>query len=152
MPIDLKNVYASTAEDLRFKIGTMQLGNIPPAPVIEIRYACWTREKLEVVRESLRDGLRLTVHPQQEGLVDFYLATSETITLQAQQAEHTSILRAPAWDARLVGIETSVVRIFEVQRRHHGGFLLLMQSAACEFMTIVDDILQQFLIGDIRDL
>ncbi len=152
MPIDLKDVYRSTAEDLLFKIGSMQVANIPPAPLIEIRYADWNREKLEIVRDSLRKGLTLTEKPDASGRADFYLATVETITLQAKQAGHTSILRAPAWDARLVGIETSVVRIFNAQRKHHGGFLLLIEAPSCEFMTVVDDVRQQAIVGDIREL
>ena len=40
-------------------------------------------------------------------------STRQKITLQAEQDGHTSLLRAPAWDAHLPSIDAPVVERFE---------------------------------------
>ena len=48
---DLENLYRSTEEDMQFAIGLVALPGREPAPIIQIRYRDWTREKLKVVCE-----------------------------------------------------------------------------------------------------
>ena len=59
------------------------------------------------------------------------------------------MLRAPAWDADLEGIDEQVVRRFEAARRRLGGYLLLMQTFECEFLSAVDSASKPAQIGPV---
>ncbi len=135
----LEDLYDATEEDLLYGVGLMALPDQEPAPFIHIHYRDWPRQKLEIVRESFRSGLVLTFTCQTEGTRDLHVSTRERVAVQAREGDHTSVLRAPAWDAHLEGIDGQVVRQFEADRRRLGGYLLLMQTPAWEFLTAVDD-------------
>jgi hypothetical protein len=136
---DLEKLYEATGEDLLFAIGALLVPGQEPAPYIQIFYPGWSREKLEVVREWFRDGLILVSGQRPQGGCDLYLGTRETIALQANDGEHRSVLRAPAWDAHLPEVNEQAVRLFEANRKRSGGFLLRLQTPEWEFLTAVDD-------------
>ena len=135
---ELKQLYESTEEDMRFGIGTIMMPGNQPCPIINIHYVDWSREKLEVVRESFKGGLIMTSAERKPGMHDVYLGTRETIAIQQREGEHTSILRAPAWDAHLQNVEGRVFRLFDNHRKSRGDFLLMLQTKEWEFMTGVD--------------
>ena len=135
----LHKLYDATAEDLLFGIGRLVLPDCRPAPCIQIHYTTWSLEKLDVVRGSFRDGLLLTSQQCPAGAYDLSIATRQWVTLQSERNGHTSLLRGPAWDAVLEGVEREAFGVFERGRRAFGGFLLLMQASCWEFMTGVDE-------------
>ena len=136
---DLDKLYQATSEDLLFAIGALLVPGQEPSPCIHILYRHWSREKLEVVRESFRDGLILVSGKRTRGGYDLYIGTRETIVLQAEDGGHTAVLRAPAWDAHLAEVNEEAVQLFEANRKRSGGFLLLIQTPEWEFLTAVDD-------------
>jgi len=144
---ELEQLYESTGEDLVFGIGTIQLPNLSPAPIIQVSYENWSREKLEVVRDSFRDGLILTRGKRCTDARDLYIATRQRMALQAKADGHTSVLRAPGWDARLAKVEERVFHIFEAERERFGGFLLMVQTVEWEFLTVVDEADDQTIVG-----
>ena len=135
----IKQLYESTADDLRYGIGVLDVPDRGHVPLIHIRYADWSCEKLDVIRGSFHGGLILVSGQRASGSCDLYLATREKITVQAERDGHTSILKAPAWDARLTEVDGQVVRRFEAARGRRRGFLLLVQAGEWEFLTAVDD-------------
>lgn len=135
----IKQLYESTADDLRYGIGVLDLPDRGPVPLIHIHYADWSREMLEAVRGSFHGGLILVKGHRADRNCDLYLATREKITVQAKRDGHTSILEAPAWDARLTEVDGQVVRRFEAARERRRGFLLRVQAGESEFLTAVDD-------------
>jgi hypothetical protein len=140
MPInnhDLENLYRSTEEDMQFAIGLLALPDCRPAPILQIRYRDWTREKLEVVRESFKVGFIVANGKRKDGKYDLFIGTREQVALQSEEDGHKSALRAPAWDAHLPGVDAPVVRRFEANRRRYGGFLLLVQRLELGFLTRV---------------
>ena len=136
---DLDRLYEATVEDMLFAIGIL-LTESGPAPYIHIFYRDWTREQLEVVRQSFKSGLTLVMGERKHGTRDLYLASREKVALQAEDNGHTSVLRAPSWDARLADIDEAVVCAFETNRRRHGGFLLLVQTPEWEFLSSVSNV------------
>ena len=136
---DLDKLYQATGEDLLFAIGALLVPGQEPAPHIHIFYRDWSREKLEVVRESFGEGLILVSGQRPRGGYDLYIGTRETIALQAEDGGHTSVLRAPAWDAHLAEVNDAASQLFEANRKRSGGFLLLLQTPQWEFLTAVDD-------------
>ena len=72
-----------------------------------------------------------------DGASDVRISTRERIGIQTQRDGHTSVLQAPAWDARLAEINERVTRQFEAGSRRYGGFLLLMQTPKWEFLVAV---------------
>lgn len=121
-----------------------------PVPFIQIHYHSWSREKLEIVSESFRAGLVLTIGRPVGGFCDLHISTREQIDIRVNQDGHTSVLRAPAWDANLGGIDEQLVRRFEAERQRHGGFLLLMQTGESMFLAIVEDASDRIVVGVIR--
>jgi hypothetical protein len=109
----LRRLYEASEEDMRFAIGTMQQGTDLPMPIICIVYRDWSREQLKIVRESFHAGITLTHQEHGPGVHQIRLATLETITIEQAEGGHTSVLRAPAWDADLVGIDGAALRAFD---------------------------------------
>lgn len=72
-----------------------------------------------------------------------------SIALQAKDGGHTSVLRAPAWDAQLAKVEDQALRIFEAGRTRYGGFLLLLQTPEWEFLAGLDEISGSTSVGSI---
>ena len=136
---DLDKLYQATGEDLLFAIGALLVPGQEPAPYVHILSRDWPRQKLEVVRESFRDGLILVNGKRSRGGYDLYIGTRETIALQANDGGHTSVLRAPAWDAHLPEVNEEAVQLFEANLKRAGGFLLLVQTPEWEFLSDVDD-------------
>ena len=136
---DLGELYEATGEHLLFAIGALLVPGHEPAPYVHILYRDWSREKLEVVRQSFHQGLILASGKRPQGGHDLYISTRETISLQAEDGGHTSVLRAPAWDAHLPQVDEEAVQVFEANRRRTGGFVLLLQTPEWEFLTAVDD-------------
>ena len=81
---NLEQLYEATAEDLLFAMGTMVVPGGRPSPYIHVFYRNWTREKLEVVRDTFRGGLVLTVGKQPAGRGDLHIATREVISLESE--------------------------------------------------------------------
>ena len=134
----IKQLYESTADDLRYGIGVLDVPDRGLVPLIHIHYADWSLEKLDRVRGSFHGGLILVSGQRASGSCDLYLATREKITVQAERGGHTSILKAPAWDARLTEVDGQVVQRFEAARDRRRGFLLLVLAGEWEFLTAVD--------------
>ena len=120
-------------------------------PAIHVFYQDWSREKLEVVRESFKSGLILVSAERKPGLHHLYIGTRESIALQQTEGEHTSVLKAPAWDAHLADVEEQAFRQFEINRKRHGGFLLLVQTPEWEFLTAVEDPEDRTVVGPIQE-
>jgi hypothetical protein len=86
----LEDLYNATEENFRFGIGVVALPGQPAVPIIQVYYRDWTREQLEVVRESFADGLILVSGERTTGKVDLYIATRQKIMLQLGGDGHTS--------------------------------------------------------------
>ena len=145
----LESLYDATEEELLYGVGLLALPDQEPAPFIHIHYRDWSREKLEIVRESFREGLILTIGRSIAGVRDLHVSTRERIDIQTTQDGHTSVLRAPAWDARLEGIAEHVVQRFQTGWQRLCGFLLLMQTPVWEFLTAVNDTRDSTHIGHV---
>ena len=135
----LKELYESTAEEFLFGICMLQLPRCTPAPYIHIHYPDWSREKLDVVRETFRGGITLVSSRRPTGHHDMHLTTRETVTIQCPDESDTSVLRGPAWSAHLSAIEHEELTAFESQRGGFDGYLLLLQTPQWEFLTGIDD-------------
>ena len=146
----LENLYDATEEDLLYGVGLLALPDQEPTPFIHIHYRSWSREQLEIVRESFRGGLVLTFSRRTDKTRDLHVSTRECVAVQATGGDHTSVLRAPAWDAHLAGIDCDVVQRFESDRMRLAGFLLLMQTPDWEFLSAVNDATGRVPIGPIR--
>ena len=145
----LENLYDATEEDLLFGVGLLALPDHKPAPFICIHYRSWSREKLKIVRESLQGGLVLTFSRRAEGTCDLHVSTRECVAVQATEGDHTSVLRAPAWDAHLEGIDDQVARRFEADRQRCAGFLLLVQTPEWEFFTAAYEAGNRTIVGPV---
>jgi hypothetical protein len=139
MSPELARLYESTAEDLLFGMGSLRLPNVGLVPLIHVHYPLWSRDELEPVRQSFYGGLILVSGRRSGQLLDIYIATKERIVLQAQKDGQTDVLRGPAWDARLASVTETVFAQFNAQRQRYGGFLLLVQTPAWEFLSAVDE-------------
>jgi hypothetical protein len=93
---------------------------------------------LEVIRESFREGLRLTDIKNASRTVGLCLATRQQVAIQADEGSHTSLLRGPAWDAQLSNIDPAIVRRFQADRARLGGFVLLVQTPEWEFLNALE--------------
>ena len=131
----LEDLYDATEEDLLYGVGLLALPEHVPAPFIHIHYRDWSREQLGAVRESFQGGLVLTFSRRAGGTRDLHVSTRECVAVQATEGGHTSVLRAPAWDAYLEAIDEQVARRFEADRQRYGMFLLLVQTPEWEFFT-----------------
>ena len=69
--------------------------------------------------------------------------------MQATKDGQTSVLRAPAWDAHLARVDSQIFASFEAERQQTGGFLLLVQAKAGEFLSVIDDAKDRTLVGAI---
>jgi len=143
----MKELYESTAEDLLFGIGVLQMPGCRPAPYIHVHYRDWPREKLDVVRESFQSGIILVSARRKSGVHDVYIATRERAAVQCRENGKTSVLRCPAWNAHLESVEHKVFAFFERSKQAFGGFLLLLQTPEWEFMTGVDEIRDSAAVG-----
>ncbi len=146
----LEDLYRATEEDMQFALGLLKLPGLQPGPYIHIHYRNWTRGMLEVVRESFTEGLILECRKQKPGKYDLLLCTCERIALQAKQNGHTSVLRAPAWDAHLADVDGAAVERFEANRARCGSFVLLVQTPEREFLATVYDPRGTTVTGRIR--
>jgi hypothetical protein len=149
MSPELARLYEATAEDLLFGIGSLQLPEVGLVPLIHVHYPLWSREELELVRQSFYGGLILVSGRRSGQLLDVYIATKERIVLQAQKDGQTDVLRGPAWDARLASVTETVFALFNVQRKQYGGFLLLVQTPQWEFLAAVDERTDHTHVGSI---
>lgn len=147
----LQSLYEAVSDDMLYGIGLTQEiddGREEPAtPMIAIAYPHWSRQELELVRSTFGDGLTLTVNDAGGEACHIRLATRQLVTVSVQRGGETDVLRSPAWDARLEGVEREAFGLFERGRRAFGGFLLLMQTYHWEFMTAVDEISDNVAIG-----
>ncbi len=149
--IDLTNLYKATEEDMLFGIGLLAEPGQPAAPMIQIFYSGWSREMLDIVRESLQAGVSLAITQTNGHTCDLHLATRERIALQTTAAGESEILRAPAWDAHLTNVEPDALAQFEAGRQRFGGFLLLMQSPEWEFVAAIDGTGQRAIVEEVRE-
>jgi len=117
----LDELYSATEEELQFGVGLLAVPSQAPAPFIQVYYRHWSRQKLELVRDSFRGGLVLTISPRSGDTRDLHLCTRDGITIQATDGEHTSMLRAPTWDSHLEAIDEHVIQRFEANRQRCGG-------------------------------
>ena len=146
---DLETLYEATSEDMLFAIGVMQEdGSL--IPHINIFYHDWTRQQLLLVRASFKGGLSLVKGGVNTGTGELYLSTKDRIALQSKDSGETAILRAPAWDARLSGVEEHVLRMFEDERTQHGGFTLQIQTLEWGFQCSIRDSAAGTRIGDVE--
>lgn len=135
----LSDLYDASQEDLLYGIGRLELPDGPSVPLIQIHYGGWSREQLLVVRKSLASGLVLTIRHRDSDTYDLHLSTREQVTIEAADGDHTSVLRAPAWDASLQRVADQVIVQFTAQRRRHGGYLVLLLTPAWEFLAAASD-------------
>lgn len=148
----LRELYESTADDMVYGIGLVQFSGAEPAPCIHISYPSWNRAQLEIVRESFDGGLVLTSTEKEPGLHHLHIGTRQVVAIHQRDGEHTSILRAPAWDAHLANVEQRALRLFEMNRERYGGFLVLMQTPEWEFLVGVEDACNHTAVGPVRRL
>ncbi len=136
---DLQSLYDTTEEDFRYGIGLMAIPGRGPVPLIGVHYSDWPRDKLGIIRQSFHGGIVLSTKAKADGDFDVHLATRQKIVVRSEHDGHTSVLRAPAWNAHLTGVDATVVRRFEDRRRKCGGFLFLVQAGEWEFTALVND-------------
>jgi hypothetical protein len=134
----LNDLYDATEEDLLYGIGLLAQDELQPVPIVCIHYTMWSRDQLSIVRDACRSGVALNITTRPDGLADLHIATHQRLAIQTRDSEHTSVLKAPAWDANLEAISETVVHQFEAERRRLGGYVLLMQTPELEFLTAVD--------------
>ena len=91
------------------------------------------------MRQSFHEGIVLSKKANGVDGFEVHLATRQKIVVRSDHHGHTSVLRAPAWNAHLGCVDPEVVQRFEDGRRKCGGFLLLMQAGEWEFTTLVND-------------
>lgn len=80
--IRLRDLYEAIEEDMVYGVGLLVEPGQPTAPMIQVYYANWSREMLEIVRQSLTGGVSLSITPSTGHTVDLHLATRERIALQ----------------------------------------------------------------------
>ena len=133
----LDALHQSTEDDRRFAIGAVVLSDCGLVPIIHIRYCDQNRVKLEAERNSFTDGVIFVNRKRHDGTYHLFIGARERVAMQSEENGHKSVLRTPAWDAQLPGVDASVVREFEANRPRYGGFLLLVQTPEWEFLTVV---------------
>ncbi len=148
--LDMLALYRATEHDMLFGVGLVAVPDQAPAPLIQIHYPTWSRQMLEIIRESLQSGVTLAVKRAAENRSDIYLATRQRITLQTTHAGQSSALRAPAWDARLENVDQEALRQLEAGRRRFGGFLMVIQTPEWEFFAAIDESRQQIAVEAVR--
>lgn len=146
---DLQSLYDATEEDFRYGIGLMAIGGRDPVPLIGVHYNNWSRDKLELIRESFHEGIVQSQSATADGDFDVHLATRQKIVVRSEHGGHTNVLRAPAWDALLTCVDAKVLQQTEEGRRKCGGFLLLVQAGEWEFTTLVSDCRRRPQVGPI---
>jgi hypothetical protein len=145
----MNQLYNATEQDLIYGIGVLTLPDSEPAPFIHIFNREWTRDVLAVVRDSFHAGVHIVIGASADGSRCIHLTTRERIAVQVNNNGHTSVLRAPAWDAQLRHIDARVVDRFVADRTRLGGFLLLIQTPVWEFLSAIDDATHSIRVGDI---
>ncbi len=129
----LKAMYEASEQDLAYGIGLIGVaGAALPVPMIQCFYRGWSEEMLRVIAGTLRGGVELSLKLDQ-----VYLATRERIEGREYDGRDTSILRAPAWDARLEGPDPETVRLFDVNSDALAHFVLILQTPESECVAIV---------------
>ncbi len=146
---DLQSLYDTTEEDFRYGIGLMAIPGRGPVPLIGVHYSDWPGDKLAIIRQSFHGGIVLSTKAKPDGDFDVHLATRQKIVIRSEHNGHTSVLRAPTWNAHLTGVDAKVVGRFEDGCRSRGGFFLLLQAGAWEFTTLVNDGDRQPVVGAI---
>ncbi len=149
-PRSMDPLYHATAEDFAFGVGLLALPDVEPAPLIQLHYPGWSRAQLVLVCQVLRRGLSLIISEPAHNHCDLHLSSVERAALKARCGDHTSVLRAPAWDAHLPGIDSDVIRQFQVNREPIGGYLLLLQTPAVECLLAINDPTGAVMLGSIR--
>ena len=96
MEMSLRDLYDAAAEDVVFGLGLMPVSDGQSAPYLHLFYRDWSREMLEIVRESFGSGLVLTHSERTPGRIDVFIATREQVAVQGFRGGETSILRATA--------------------------------------------------------
>lgn len=145
----LRQLYNASEEDMTYGIGVVVMGTGPPTPIISVHYCGWSREKLEIVRESFKSGIVLSSTEVGPGVYQVHVATRERISIQHAVGKDKSVLRAPAWDADLTDVDGAAFQVFDANRRRRSGFLLLVQAGAWEFMTAVNETNEPTIVGTI---
>ncbi len=129
----LKAIYEASEQDLLYGIGLIGVeGAVLPVPMIQCFYRGWSREMLRVVAETLKSGVELRLKPD-----CVYLATRERIEGREYDGRNTSILRAPAWDARLEDPDPEAVQLFDANSEALGHFVLILQTPEWACVIIV---------------
>ncbi len=64
---DLQSLYDTTEEDFRYGIGLMAIPGRGPVPLIGVHYSDWPRDKLEMIRLSLHEGIVLSENAKGDG-------------------------------------------------------------------------------------
>ncbi len=146
---DLEMLYEATSEDMLFAIGVVREAGFL-IPRIHIFYHDWNRQQLELVRETFKGGLCLAKGELKQRIQNLYLSTKDRISLQSKDDGQTTILRAPAWDAWLSGVEEHVLCMFGDERRQHGGFTLEIQAMEWGFQCSVRDPVGGTIVGDVE--
>jgi hypothetical protein len=132
-PSLLKQLYDASVQDLLYGIGLLGAeGSSVPIPMIQCFYRDWSEAMLRVVADALRGGVELSFKP---GFV--YLATRERIEGRQYDGQGTSILRAPAWNARLENPDPEAVRLFDATSDVLAHFVLILQTPEWECVVLV---------------
>jgi len=131
---EVVRLYHATEEALRFAIGALTLESGVSAPLIQIAYSDWPLWKLSTVRDALAGGVTLQSTDMRTGC-RIHIASRERMSISIRDDPHTSVLSAPAWDAQLEDVASSVWRRFEADRQGFGAFVLVLQSAGNQFVS-----------------
>ena len=142
----LKAMYEASEQDLTYGIGLVGVeGAALPVPMIQCFYRGWSEEMLRVVAKTLRGGVELSLKPDQ-----VYLATRERIEGREYDGRDTSILRAPAWDARLEHPDPEAVQLFDAHSDALAHFVLILQTPEWECATIVHKPTGETQVGSVQ--
>jgi hypothetical protein len=126
---DLAARYAAKAQHLRYAIGVLDTPEHSQVPVIRLYQPDWDRELLAVVRSSLAEGLELAFKPAADATVELRLSTRQRIEVQLNRDGQTVALRAPAWDAQLIGVARDVAGRFDAACRGAGAYTLVIRTS-----------------------
>lgn len=136
--MNLRELYEAAAEDVVFGMGFMPVSEGQSAPYLHSFYRDWSREMLEVVRESFGSGLTLVASEHTAGRINVFVATRERVAVHGFHDGETTILRAAAWDAQLSDVDATAFRVFDDKRVRQGRYLVQMQTPEWEFLTGVN--------------
>lgn len=125
----LEQLYDTSADDVRFCLGHMEMLPGVLLPAICIAYGNWPPGLLDAVRDAFHDGLSLDINRNPDGSATLTIATRQLVQLELEESGQTDVLRAPAWSATLEHVAARSADGFNRDRTQTGGCLLVLRTA-----------------------